>query len=65
MAGNSFMIFCATCNGTMKTALMLRNLGMSAIPLNGQMSQNKRLAALTKFRAKSRTALISTDVASR
>lgn len=65
MAGNSFMIFCATCNGTMKTALMLRNLGISAIPLNGQMSQNKRLAALTKFRAKSRAVLISTDVASR
>lgn len=65
MAGNSFMIFCATCSGTMKTALMLRNLGISAIPLNGQMSQNKRLAALTKFKAKARAVLISTDVASR
>uniref|UniRef100_A0A0A9X4E7 RNA helicase n=1 Tax=Lygus hesperus TaxID=30085 RepID=A0A0A9X4E7_LYGHE len=65
LAGNSVMIFCATCNGTLKTALMLRALGISAIPLNGQMSQNKRLAALTKFKAKSRSALISTDVASR
>ncbi|CAA9998724.1 unnamed protein product [Nesidiocoris tenuis] len=65
LAGNSIMIFCATCNTTLRTALMLRALGLSAIPLNGQMSQNKRLAALTKFKAKSRSVLISTDVASR
>ncbi|XP_075220014.1 putative ATP-dependent RNA helicase DDX47 isoform X2 [Lycorma delicatula] len=65
MAGNSFMVFCSTCNNTMSTALMLRNLGLAAVPLHGQMSQNKRLAALTKFRAKNRSILISTDVASR
>jgi ATP-dependent RNA helicase DDX47/RRP3 len=65
MAGNSFMIFCSTCSNTIRTALILRNLGLTAIPLNGQMSQNKRLAALTKFRAKNRSILISTDVASR
>ena len=38
----------------MKIALMLRALGMSAIPLNGNMSQNKRLGSLNKFKAKSR-----------
>ncbi|XP_019865408.2 probable ATP-dependent RNA helicase DDX47 [Aethina tumida] len=65
MAGNSFMIFCSTCNNTIRTALMLRNLGLTAVPLHGQMSQNKRLAALTKFKAKNRSILISTDVASR
>lgn len=65
LAGNSFMIFCATCNNTLRTALMLRNLGFMAIPLHGQMSQNKRIAALTKFKAKNRSILISTDVASR
>ncbi|KAK7586172.1 hypothetical protein V9T40_004048 [Parthenolecanium corni] len=65
LAGNSCMIFCSTCNGTVRVALMLRHLGLSAIPLHGQMSQNKRLASLTKFRAKSRSILISTDVASR
>ncbi|XP_063226295.1 probable ATP-dependent RNA helicase DDX47 [Bacillus rossius redtenbacheri] len=65
MAGNSFMIFCGTCNNTMRTALLLRSLGLMAVPLHGQMSQNKRLAALTKFRAKARPILISTDVASR
>jgi len=65
MAGNSFMIFCSTCNNTIRTALMLRNLGFTAVPLHGQMSQNKRLAALTKFKARNRSTLISTDVASR
>lgn len=65
LAGNSFMIFCSTCNNTVRTALMLRALGLAAVPLHGQMSQNKRLAALNKFKAKSRSILISTDVASR
>merc|ERR550519_1977289 len=65
LAGNSFMIFSSTCSGTLKTALMLRSLGFTAIPLNGQMSQNKRLASLNKFKSKSRTILIATDVASR
>jgi len=65
MAGNSFIIFCSTCNATLKLALMLRNLGFTAIPLNGQMSQNKRLGALNKFKAKNRSILIATDVASR
>ncbi|KAK0076477.1 hypothetical protein PV325_005292 [Microctonus aethiopoides] len=65
MAGNSFMIFCGTCNNTVRTALLLRHLGFMAVPLHGQMTQNKRLAALTKFKAKNRSILISTDVASR
>ncbi|XP_017785599.1 PREDICTED: probable ATP-dependent RNA helicase DDX47 [Nicrophorus vespilloides] len=65
MAGNSFIIFCGTCNNTIRAALMLRNLGFTAVPLHGQMSQNKRLAALTKFKAKNRSILICTDVASR
>jgi len=65
LAGNSFMIFSSTCAATVKIALMLRSLGFTAIPLNGQMSQNKRLASLNKFKAKSRSILIATDVASR
>ncbi|XP_026480647.1 probable ATP-dependent RNA helicase DDX47 [Ctenocephalides felis] len=65
LSGNSFMIFCSTCNNTVRTALLLRSLGLAAVPLHGQMSQNKRLAALNKFKAKSRSILISTDVASR
>merc|ERR1719245_1366073 len=65
MQGNSFIVFSSTCAGTMKIALMLRGLGMSAIPLNGNMSQNKRLGSLNKFKAKSRSVLVATDVASR
>lgn len=65
LAGNSFMIFCSTCANTTRVALMLRNLGLTAIPLHGQMSQNKRLGALNKFKSKTRSILIATDVASR
>ncbi|XP_047109954.1 probable ATP-dependent RNA helicase DDX47 isoform X1 [Schistocerca piceifrons] len=65
LAGNTFMIFCSTCNNTVRTALLLRSLGFTAVPLHGQMSQNKRLGALNKFKAKNRSILISTDVASR
>lgn len=65
MAGNTFMVFMATCNSTVRVALLLRNLGLDAIPLHGQMTQNKRLASLNKFKSKSRSILISTDVSSR
>lgn len=65
LAGNSFMVFCSTCANTMRNALLLRNLGFTAIPLHGQMSQAKRLGSLNKFKAKDRSILIATDVASR
>merc|ERR1711953_366285 len=65
MAGNSFIIFSSTCNGTMKLALMLRNLGYGAVPLNGQMSQDKRSGMLNKYKSRNRNILIATDVASR
>lgn len=48
LAGNSFMIFCSTCNNAQRVALMLRNLGITAIPLHGQMSQVE-LALLYHF----------------
>merc|ERR1719147_617847 len=65
LAGNSFLIFCSTCSATLRLSLMLRGLGFTAIPLNGQMNQNKRLASLNKFKSKSRSILLATDVASR
>ena len=65
LAGNTFMVFCSTCANTQRVALMLRNLGLNAIPLHGQLSQAKRLGALNKFKSKSRSILIATDVASR
>ena len=65
MQGNSFIVFSSTCAGTMKIALMLRALGTQAIPLNGNMSQQKRLASLKRFKDKTKNVLVATDVASR
>ncbi|CAK8696258.1 putative ATP-dependent RNA helicase DDX47 [Clavelina lepadiformis] len=65
LAGNAMIIFCSTCANTQRTALMLRNLGISAVPLHGQMSQAKRLGALNKFKSASLSVLVATDVASR
>jgi ATP-dependent RNA helicase DDX47/RRP3 len=65
LASNSIIVFVATCAAAQKLALVLRNLGFAAIALHGQMSQPKRLGALSKFSAGTRTILIATDVASR
>ena len=51
LAGNSFMIFCSTCANTTRISIMLRNLGLNAISLHGQMSQSKRLGSLNKFKS--------------
>lgn len=64
-AGQSILVFGATCNNVQRLALMLRNLGFPAICLHGQMSQPKRLGALHKFTGGARSILICTDVASR
>ncbi|CAK4084874.1 unnamed protein product [Aphanomyces euteiches] len=64
-AGQSILIFAATCNGTQRITLMLRSLGFPAICLHGQMTQPNRLGALNKFKAKQRSILVCTDVASR
>ena len=65
MSGQSALVFAATCNNAQRLTLMLRNLGFPAVCLHGQMSQPKRLGALTKFKAGSKTILICTDVAAR
>uniref|UniRef100_A0A1I8FAM9 Helicase C-terminal domain-containing protein n=1 Tax=Macrostomum lignano TaxID=282301 RepID=A0A1I8FAM9_9PLAT len=41
-----------------RVALLLRALGFSAVPLHGQMAQNKRIAALNKFRARDRRGIL-------
>lgn len=51
LAGSTSIIFTRTCDSTRKIALTLRNLGFGAVPIHGQMSQPKRLAALNKFKA--------------
>ncbi|VDK60041.1 unnamed protein product [Gongylonema pulchrum] len=65
MAGQTAIVFCATCASALKIALMLRQLGFGAVPLHGQMSQAKRLGSLNKFKSKTSTILVCTDVASR
>ncbi|KAG5244337.1 DEAD-box ATP-dependent RNA helicase [Salix suchowensis] len=64
-SGASTMVFTRTCDATHFLALVLRNLGLRAIPINGHMSQCKRLGALNKFKAGECNILICTDVASR
>lgn len=61
----SMLVFVSTCNNAQRLALLLRNLGLSAICLHGQMNQSKRLGALHKFKSGARDILICTDVASR
>ncbi|XP_068223364.1 probable ATP-dependent RNA helicase DDX47 [Palaemon carinicauda] len=65
IGNQSVIIFCSTQQSTLKTALMLRNLGFTAIPLYGKMTQTKRLGALNKFKVRERSILLATDVASR
>uniref|UniRef100_A0A6A7FTP5 ATP-dependent RNA helicase DDX47 n=1 Tax=Hirondellea gigas TaxID=1518452 RepID=A0A6A7FTP5_9CRUS len=61
----SVIVFCNTRANTVKTALILRQCGHTAIPLYGDMSQTKRLEALAKFKKKERSVLVATNVASR
>ncbi|XP_059666696.1 DEAD-box ATP-dependent RNA helicase 10-like [Cornus florida] len=65
MSGSTSMVFTRTCDSTRDLALMLRNLGLRAIPISGRMTQAKRLGALNKFKAGECNILICTDVASR
>ena len=65
LSATSTIIFTATCHATQRLAFMLRNLGFAAIPLHGQLSQPKRLGALSQFKNGARSILLATDVASR
>ncbi|XP_072963164.1 DEAD-box ATP-dependent RNA helicase 10-like [Typha angustifolia] len=65
MSGSTTMVFTRTCEATRLLSLILRNLGLKAIPISGQMSQAKRLGALNMFKAGECNILICTDVASR
>ncbi|KAL5209024.1 hypothetical protein ABZP36_004647 [Zizania latifolia] len=65
MPGSMITIFVQTCESTRLLALILRNLCFKAISISGQMSQDKRLDALNRFKTKDCNILICTDVASR
>lgn len=64
-SGSTSMVFTRTCDATTLLAYILRNLGFRAIPINGHMTQSKRLGAFNKFKAGECNILICTDVASR
>ncbi len=65
LSQNSIIVFTRTVHDAQRLALVLRTLGLSAIPLHGQLSQSSRLGALNKFRSGGRSVLVATDVASR
>jgi ATP-dependent RNA helicase DDX47/RRP3 len=65
LTGHSTIIFTATCHTTQRLSFLLKFLGMAAIPLHGQLSQPKRLAALHQFKSGNKKILLATDVASR
>ena len=64
-SGKSAIVFTMTCKSAIVCCLLLRNLGFQAVPIHGQMSQVKRLSALSKFKARQTNLLVATDVASR
>lgn len=63
-AGQKTIIFNSTCMGTLKTSLILRNLGFKAVALSGNLNQIQRLGALNKFKQFGGI-LVATDVANR
>ncbi|KAK6366525.1 ribosomal RNA processing protein [Exophiala oligosperma] len=65
LAGQTGIIFTRTVNEAQRISILLKSLGFSAIPIHGQLSQHARLAALNKFRARSRNLLVASDVAAR
>jgi ATP-dependent RNA helicase DDX47/RRP3 len=65
LSGNSAIIFTDTCAEAQRVSLLLRHLGFSAVPIHGNMTQPKRLGALSKFKSQGKNILVATDVASR
>ncbi|KAF8337524.1 DEAD-domain-containing protein [Cantharellus anzutake] len=65
LAKSPIIVFTRTVHDTQRLSLLVRSLGLSAIPIHGQLDQAARLAALTKFRSGGRNVLFATDVASR
>lgn len=65
LTGHPTIVFTRTVVEAQRVALLLRTLGLPAIPIHGQLSQSARLGALSKFRARSRDILVATDVAAR
>jgi ATP-dependent RNA helicase DDX47/RRP3 len=63
--GKEVIVFTLTCLSANKVCLLLRKLGHKSVTINGQMTQNKRLGSLARFKQKDVNILVATDVASR
>eukprot|EP01004_Peranema_trichophorum_P006827 NODE_5630_length_990_cov_33.333333_g5053_i0.p1 GENE.NODE_5630_length_990_cov_33.333333_g5053_i0~~NODE_5630_length_990_cov_33.333333_g5053_i0.p1 ORF type:complete len:277 (-),score=58.60 NODE_5630_length_990_cov_33.333333_g5053_i0:33-863(-) len=63
--GYNTLVFCEACHLARKLCLILRKLGHRALPLYGQMTQDRRELSLGKFRTGNIKILVCTDVASR
>ena len=61
----SAIIFVSTCERTALISGILTELGVSNVALHSLLSQNRRLAALAKFKSQHVRVLVATDVASR
>lgn len=64
-AGKSVIVFVNTKDEGTRIPLMLESLGFGAAPINGNMTQSARLGALNKFKSRSKTILVATNVAAR
>ena len=65
LSGQTGIIFTRTVHEAQRISILLSTLRFSAIPIHGQLSQNARLSALNKFRSKSKSLLVASDVAAR
>merc|ERR1719456_609663 len=61
----SSIVFVDTCLAAQKCAVVLRNVGVEAIALHGNLTQPQRLGALNQFKGQAKKVLVATDVASR
>jgi ATP-dependent RNA helicase DDX49/DBP8 len=61
----SAIIFVSTCERTALISGVLTELGVGNVALHSLLSQNRRLAALAKFKSQHVRVLVATDVASR
>lgn len=61
----SVLVFTRTKRGAKQVALKLEQAGFKATSLQGNLSQNKRLSAMTGFRDGSIQILVATDIAAR
>jgi ATP-dependent RNA helicase DDX49/DBP8 len=62
---SSAIIFVSTCERTALVSGILTELGVSNVALHSLLTQNRRLAALAKFKSQQCRILVATDVASR